>query len=259
VGLYRYPLANAEILQVECVLTIMDMLNDKLLLEFANGFYGYGDYQASYWFLGMEEGGGNSVDEINRRISTWKVRGGMELEDIVEYHRAIGISKYFDEKPKIQNTWGKQIRFMHGYKNKPINTESVRNFQRDCWGRKNSDSCIFDLFPLPSPSTSEWIYGNKSALNILKDRETYRNAFLQSRANHIRDRIDKFKPEIVCAFGTTYLNYWKTLVDGEFYKEEKFYSINIGTTKFVVLQHPAAIGITNDYFYNVGELVAKNL
>ncbi|MBK9925674.1 MAG: hypothetical protein IPP66_10315 [Anaerolineales bacterium] len=236
------------------------MLDDKFLLEFANGFYGYGNYQASCWFLGMEEGGGNSVDEINRRLFTWKARGGMELEDMAEYHVAIGIPAYFGKKPKIQNTWGKQIRFLFGTRNQPVSTDTVREYQRTSWGRKNDDSCIFELFPLPSPGTSVWIYGQESALEILKDRETYRNTFFPNRASHIRRNIEKFQPKIICAFGITYLNYWEALIDGKFHENEKekyFYS-NIGETKFVVLQHPAAIGVTSEYFYNLGRMIAGN-
>jgi len=236
------------------------MLDDKLLLEFANGFYGYGNYQASCWFLGMEEGGGNSVDEINGRFSIWKMRGGMELEDIAEYHDAIGIHEYFNENPKIQNTWGKQIRFLLGVNNKPVTTEIVRNYQRDWWGRRNGDSCVFELFPLPSPGTSSWIYGEGSALEILKDRETYRETFLSKRVNHIQNNIDKYQPKIICAFGVTYLRYWEALINGKFSenKEEHFFYNTIRGTKFVVLQHPAARGVTNEYFYHVGKLVSNS-
>jgi hypothetical protein len=237
----------------------MDMINDKLLLDFAKGFYGYGNYQAPYWFLGMEEGGGNSVNEINQRFSVWDLRGGAELEDIVEYHTAIGIPEYFREKPKIQNTWGKQIRFLFGANGKPVDTEIVRNYQRDFWGRRKGDSCIIDLFPLPSPGTKDWIYGVQSALEILKDRETYRDTFLQKRANHIRHRIDEYNPKIVCAFGITYMNYLEAIVQSDFHEEDDFYYTKFGKTIFVVLQHPAAFGATNKYFYHAGRVVAKKL
>jgi hypothetical protein len=42
------------------------MLNDQLLEAFMRGFYGFGNYQAQYWFVGMEEGGGNTLDAISR-------------------------------------------------------------------------------------------------------------------------------------------------------------------------------------------------
>ncbi len=38
-------------------------LDELLLEEFIHTFFGYGDYQAEYWFVGMGESGGNSFNE----------------------------------------------------------------------------------------------------------------------------------------------------------------------------------------------------
>lgn len=32
-------------------------------------FYGYGNYQADYWFVGMEEGGGDTFDKVSKRLA----------------------------------------------------------------------------------------------------------------------------------------------------------------------------------------------
>ena len=42
-------------------------------------------------FIGMEEGGGNSLVEINNRLNTWVLRGERELEDLAQYHTEIGL------------------------------------------------------------------------------------------------------------------------------------------------------------------------
>jgi len=44
-------------------------LDETLLAEFIRTFYGYGDYQGPYWCGGMEEGGGNTLADIRRRIT----------------------------------------------------------------------------------------------------------------------------------------------------------------------------------------------
>lgn len=46
------------------------MFNDPLLADFANKFYGYGNYAGDYWFIGMEEDGGNSLVNINSPAGT---------------------------------------------------------------------------------------------------------------------------------------------------------------------------------------------
>ncbi len=235
------------------------MLNDELLVEFAQTFYGYGNYQAPYWFLGMEEGGGNSIDEINRRFSVWAARGKNELEDVAEYHRAIKIPELFSDKPKLQNTWNKQIRVLFGIKNQAVETEFVRNYQRDSWGRNDSDNCILELFPLPSPSTADWIYGKTSSLPTLKNRDTYREAYLPNRVDHFQRRVEKHRPKVVFIFGISYMPYWEKLVGTKFLEENDLLQVVVEKTKFVVLQHPVAHGIKNEYFYNAGQAISKTL
>lgn len=235
------------------------MLNDELLTEFAENFYGYGNYQAPYWFLGMEEGGGNSVDEINLRFSAWADRGKNELEDVAEYHCAIGIPELFSGKPKLQNTWNKQIHVLFGLKNQAIETEFVRNYQRDSWGRNDSENCILELFPLPSPSTGDWIYGKKSFLLTLRNRDIYRETYLPNRIEHIQKRVEEYNPKVVFIFGVTYVPYWEKLVGVSFFEDSGLLQTTVGKTKFVVLQHPVAHGVTNEYFYNAGQVVAKSL
>lgn len=45
------------------------MLNDALLEKRINEFLGYGNLESDYWAIGMEEGGGNSLSEINQRLN----------------------------------------------------------------------------------------------------------------------------------------------------------------------------------------------
>jgi hypothetical protein len=88
------------------------MLDQHALNEFCENFYGYGEAHAPHWFISMEEGGGNSPEEVAARIGVWKVRGATELEDLGEYHRAIGVDKWFTSHPPIQKTWYASIRIL---------------------------------------------------------------------------------------------------------------------------------------------------
>ena len=71
--------------------------NETLLSEYMEQCFGYGNLDGDYWFVGMEEGGGNSFEEVNRRIRSWAERGKRELEDLFEYHKEIRIEKWFKE------------------------------------------------------------------------------------------------------------------------------------------------------------------
>ena len=74
----------------------LPVFDDQLLQDFMNGFYGYGNYSGGYWFVGMEEGGGNSFENIDKRLKDWDRRDRCEIEDIADYHAEIGAGQYFD-------------------------------------------------------------------------------------------------------------------------------------------------------------------
>ena len=58
------------------------LLNDELLEKRIETFYGYGNYEGKYWFIGMEEAGGEDLENINLRVNTWEERGKKEIDDV---------------------------------------------------------------------------------------------------------------------------------------------------------------------------------
>lgn len=72
-----------------------EQLDGRLLTDTADSFYGYGTYKASYWFVGMGEGGGGLVAQINARLEAWRLRGHREVEDLRSFHEAFGMVKFF--------------------------------------------------------------------------------------------------------------------------------------------------------------------
>src|SRR5260370_696094 len=67
----------------------MPELNDSTLWDYMTGFYGTGDYSAPTWFIGIEEGGGEDIDEIIGRCAVWEDRGRRELDDLFLFHTAV--------------------------------------------------------------------------------------------------------------------------------------------------------------------------
>ncbi len=138
----------------------------------AHTFYGYGDY-ARNWFVGMEEGGGNSVVEIEQRPERWVESGEQETVDLVDPDCDLETTPFFCKKAKIQPTWNKLIRILLSSQGSVPTTEQVRQYQRSSLGRHGGENCLVELLPLPSPSMRHWIYGNNSKLEYLKNRKTY--------------------------------------------------------------------------------------
>jgi hypothetical protein len=60
------------------------LFDDALIQASCDGFFGYGSATAPVWFVGKEEGGGGSFDEIRKRLAVWDRRGRLLLEHVSE-------------------------------------------------------------------------------------------------------------------------------------------------------------------------------
>lgn len=235
---------------------------DSVILEdFMNRFYGYGSYQGDYWLVGMEEGGGNSFADVERRLNTWKERGKRELEDVAEYHIDLGVTSLFCERPKIQSTWGKLIRILLAIKGYSPTVDQIRQYQRDWLGRITGETCLLELLPLPSPSTGHWTYGEHSQLPYLADRATYRRTLLDGRIKHLQQRIKQYRSKVVLFYSFSYCEYWQAVAGVDFLPAEggAFYVGHNDLTVFVITKHPAATGLSNDYWHGIGRAIAAQL
>ncbi|MBC6428260.1 MAG: hypothetical protein GDA55_03395 [Cellvibrionales bacterium] len=240
----------------------MELLNDNLLEAFAHGFYGYGNLGSAVWFVGMEEGGGDSVGEINKRLEIWK-RGGRQLtEDIAEYHQALGQGYYFSGAIKNQPTWNKLIRIVLAFQDKPSELVDVKAFQKSEFARRDSDNCLLELLPLPSPSTSHWLYGQASSLLWLRTRDIYKQHMLGARIGEIKKLIGKYGPRLVVFYGTGFNEHWRKIAGRDFKplildNKTAFYAKG-GETCYFIAMHPVAHGVTKNYFAELGRHARLN-
>ncbi len=234
-------------------------LDDSLLKEFAHAFYGYGTYGARIWFVGMEEGGGDSVDGIQRRLVDWAKRGRSELQDLPKTAAAMGDKTWFGERPKLQRTWNMLIRIAMASEGKVPSTEEVREYQKNSLGRHDGDNCLLELLPLPSPSLRHWIYGTCSQLKYLETRERYRNKVIPERIPHLRQRVSDYKPQVVVFYGLAYRPHWEEIAGVSFeIQGDARYGRNHHTV-FVIAKHPAAKGVSKEYFHELGKNIGERI
>lgn len=231
---------------------------DELLEAFAETFYGYGSYGGQYWFIGLEEGGGGSAEEIGRRLSAWDRRGRRELDDVAEYHREIGVGCYFGPRARLQTTLKQLARMALAADGLGDTTEAVRTYQGAHLGRRGGDSCLLELLPLPSPSTARWGYGERSMLPQLASREKYRQRYVTMRAGRIKERIHEFSPRVVFFYGVAYQATWTHIAGTSMRRigADLWVGSRAGTT-FVIAKHPASYGVSNDYFREAGKLAGS--
>jgi hypothetical protein len=140
------------------------MLNDQLLESFMYGFYGFGSYQAPYWFVGMEEGGGNTLEVIVKQLDLWDKDGREELMDVAQYARDMNYTRWYGDNPKLQPTWKHLIRIVLTAEGQPFDKDAMRDYQKNVIGTKRGNTCLLELLPLPAPNVSSWLYKDISSL-----------------------------------------------------------------------------------------------
>ena len=131
------------------------ILDDVLVQSFISGFYGYGSYAADYWFVGMEEGGAGSEEEIVSHLGHWDRRRRNELEDLRDFQVTKGNVDYFLDPQKLQSTWAGLVRVVMGTERVEASVAEVKSYQANNLGRQTGSTCLLELLPLPSPSTAD--------------------------------------------------------------------------------------------------------
>ena len=232
-------------------------MNDNLLLQYMSRFAGYGNLDGDYWMIGMEEGGGDTIEDIVRRVTIWEESGQKTLEDLKLYHDKIGVTRWFGSQAKLQPTWNKLIRIIHGIKGLNPQTEDVRTYQKRYLGRFEGETCLAELMPLPSPSTNHWLYPSISSLPELQSREDYLRHWGPIRLQMLTKLITTHRPKNVVFYGIGYYqDWWSWLMPASHeaitIEGVKAYIGGSEGTVFAVSPHPVATGVKNTFFHGLG-------
>ena len=148
------------------------------------------------------------------------------------------------------------IRILLSSDGRTPTTEQVREYQRVSLGRQDGDTCLLELLPLPSPSTGRWLYAQHSHLLYLADREAYKQTRLAPRIAHLRKRINEYKPRAVVFYSFSYREHWQAIAGVDLLQEsDGVYTGRNRSTLFIMTRHPAAKGVTSEYFHQVGRLM----
>ena len=145
-----------------------------MIQERIRNFWGYGNLNGPYWFVGMEEGYSEENETLLDRFSNF-------VPPNVRYIRPFKIDHghvyWFEEGAPIQPTWRRLVEMLiYSETGKHPDKEAIRRFQIEHLGRIKSNHALLELMPLPSKSISEkhWLYADSGvvglslARNILK-------------------------------------------------------------------------------------------
>lgn len=203
--------------------------------EMARMHYGYGQWEAPYWFIGPEQGKGREESDDNlKRINAWNQLGKTELCDCQKFHKLIGEMDWHKEHPRLQPTWRPLILLLMTILNMPTDNEALRVYQRERWGKSDDETCVIDL----SGSAA-------SSYRVKVDRKTFR----MERVESIREKIRAHEPKFVVMYGASEARYWNQIAESELTAGN---ILKRDSTAFAVMQHPVAHGSANSNWIDLG-------
>lgn len=233
------------------------MINPQVVTDYMSRFVGFGDPSAPVWFIGLEQGGGENLAELERRLDAWREMGAGSFADLQTYCERIGERRWHGSSARIQPTLGRLVRVVLAAQGQATDSESVRRHQAETFGRTAGGSVIAELMPLPSRNISEWIYSSLSAVPGLESREAYLRRYRPQRMALLQQTIRDAAPKAVVFIGTSERDTWSEVAGQKFVQGPGGAGwCEVGLTRFVVLTHPTAYGAKNEYFEEIGRALA---
>lgn len=213
---------------------------DPEINEMAGGSYGYGRWEAPYWFIGPEQGQAREEnDDLAPRAEAWRRLGGGELIDCRTFHDQIGEKRWHRERPQLQPTWRPLILLLMTYLGRHTDNESLRTYQRNEWATVNGETCAIELSGLAANS-----------FQVARDREQ----FHKKRIAVIRQRMREYGPRLVIMYGLSEINHWNEIAESSIPPDG---IQKLGKTILAVARHPTSHGSTNAYWKGFGERLRR--
>ena len=189
--------------------------------------YGYGRWDAPYWFIGLEQGM-PPYESLCQRVKAWVDLDRRELNDCREFHCRIGEKRWhFKQRVNLQPTWRPLMLLMMTFLERPAHKEILRNYQRDKWGAlydKTGETCVIELSGLAARS-----------LNETQDS----GQFLEERIEGICNKIRSHQPKLVVMYGLRQRDSWHKIAEATFRPEPKNFW-RCGPTILTITRHPVA-------------------
>ncbi len=132
----------------------MNRLPNEVLTDYAHQFYGFGSWKAGVWFVGVEEEGGATFDDVASRLRAWDERGRKDLENAPVFYPACGTQSWHGDSAKIHPTWKQLIRMLLLARGERDSEKGILTYQRTHLGGAQDGACLMEL-----PATAIYEHG----------------------------------------------------------------------------------------------------
>jgi hypothetical protein len=231
-----------------------------MIQDYCNQFFGYGRWDAPVWFVGLEEAGAGTPEELQARLAAWVQRGRRELEDAPSFYPACEQHQWHGPHSTLQRTWRQLIRILLLARGEPVGENALLEHQRQSLGASSGQVCLTELFPLPAPSHRHWPYSAHEALPAwMRNREQFVQTILPGRAATLREKIALNHPRVVVFYFWKPRFFAEAVAGGEFQPilPEKLLGFERNGTAYFVTGHPAG-RYPDTYFDGLGQYFHKH-
>lgn len=266
----------------------MTALTHALMHDYANAFCTYGALSNPVWFLGLEEGGGNDLASVGRKLSRWS-EARLETAGTVGVIHSSGLTgpeceegNRDDEflrvgsgkRARLQPTWANQLRVLIGMRGDAPNNDTVRHLQTREHGRIGGATCLMELFPLPCRDDGTWIYGDvpypseREEANVFRSKRAYREHHLPERLTTIAALVEEYRPKALVFTSWEYGEYVLSMLDDVEVPELGIAGVRrkaeigrLHDTVVAVCTHPTApvAGPCNAFYHALGLAIARRI
>ena len=212
------------------------LIEEKTLKHWIDNFYGYGAWQARFWFVGYEEGGGDAPEEVSEKLNYFYSSHSPStptLCDLRELYRHVAFridgpraekfatlfDQRFGSQATLHGAWKNLIAFVYGHQNKKL--PDLLSYQKKSFTLPTSNESLIQLYPLPGHNHA-WYYAwlDMPQFPFLKSRLAYQEFVYASRMQNILQNISIYKPEVVLMYGMDNINLLKRSVQEFFHGAE---------------------------------------
>jgi hypothetical protein len=164
--------------------------------ELASRCYGYGRWDARYWFIGPEQGQARwEKDDLTARFEAFRKLSKDGLSDCRSFHNEIHETRWHRESPPaaLQPTWKFLILALKAFLQESVEDKCRRSYQCHCWGSSGGETCVIELSGLPATN-----------FTVTRQREGR-----PERLEFIHSKMTSLHPRFVIIYGKTQIPHWK--------------------------------------------------
>jgi hypothetical protein len=226
-----------------------------MIEAYCKQFFGYGRWDSPVWFVGLEEAGAGTPEELQARLLAWDQRGRRELEDAPAFYPVCGQIQWHGPNATLQRTWRQLMRMLLLARGEPVKEVALLEYQKQTLGAFSGNVCLTELFPLPAPSQRQWPYADQENLPAwMRNREQFMQTVLPGRAATLREKIALHHPRAVVFYFWKPRSFAEAVAGRELQPiiPEKLLGLERNGTAYFITGHPAG-NYPDDYFDGLGQ------